>query len=102
VRVGWPPELVENLTQQLQASMQVMAQMTPTDPGQQWNCDSVARGNAYMSEWDQLGERGLARQAIERSGETVAELSRKYNEQMSKLERDVRAGAEVQPAAARP
>jgi hypothetical protein len=93
VRVGWPPELVENLTQQLHASMQVIAQLTPTDPGQQWNCDSVARGNAYMSERDQLGERGLARQAIERSGETVAELSRKYTEQMSKRERDARAGA---------
>jgi hypothetical protein len=102
VRVGWPPEQIENLTQQLRASMQVIAQMTPSDPEQQWSCDSVARGNAYMAEWDQLGERGLARQAIERSGETIAELSRKYTEQMSKRERDARAGAEVQPAAAQP
>jgi hypothetical protein len=98
MRVGWPPELVENLTQQLSASMQVIAQMTPSEPEQQWNCDSVARGNAYMAEGGQLGERGLARQAIERSGETVAELSRKYTERMAKRERDARAGAEVQPS----
>jgi hypothetical protein len=101
-RLGWPPELVENLTQQLRASMQVIAQMTPSDPEQQWNCDSVARGNAYMSEWEQVGERGLARQAIERSGETVAELARKYTEQMAKLTREAQASAETQPAAAQP
>jgi hypothetical protein len=101
-RLGWPPELVENLTQQLRASMQVIAQMTPSDPEQQWNCDSVARGNAYMSEWEQLGERGLARQAIERSGETVAELARKYTEQLAKWARDSEASAETQPAAAQP
>jgi hypothetical protein len=101
-RLGWPPEQVENLTQQLRASMQVIAQMTPSDPEQQWNCDSVARGNAYMSEWEQVGERGLARQAIERSGETVAELARKYTEQMAKLTREAQASAETQPAAAQP
>jgi hypothetical protein len=101
-RVGWPAEVVDRLTQQLQASMQAFNQMTPSDPEQQWNCDSVARGNAYMSEWDQLGERGLARQAIERSGETVAELSRKYTEQLAKWARDAQASAETQPAAAQP
>jgi len=101
-RAGWPAEAVDHLTQQLQASMQALNQMTPSDPEQQWNCDSVARGNAYMSEWDQLGERGLAQQAIERSGETVAELARKYTEQMAKWVRDAQASAETQPAAARP
>ncbi len=106
-RVGWRTEVVDHLTQEMQASMQAILQMTPSDPEQQWNCDSVARGNAYMSEWDQLGERGLVRQAIERSGETVAELSRKYNERMDKWARDARASdarasAETQPAAAPP
>ena len=101
-RVGWSAEVVDHLTQQLQASMQAFNQMTPSDPEQQWNCDSVARGNAYMSEWDQLGERGLAQQAIERSGETVAELSRKYTEQLAKWARDAETRAETQPAAAQP
>jgi hypothetical protein len=78
--------------------MQAFSQMTPSDPEQQWNCESVARGNAYMSEWEQMGERGLAQQAIERSGETVAELARKYTEQVAKWARDAEASAESQPA----
>jgi hypothetical protein len=98
-RVGWPAEVLDHLTQQLRASMQAFSQMTPSDPEQQWNCDSVARGNAYMSEWDQLGERRLAQQAIERSGETVAELARKYTEQAAKWARDAEASAESQPPA---
>jgi len=97
-RVGWPADVVDHLTQEMQASMQAILQMTPSDPEQQWNCDSVARGNAYMSEWDQLGERGLARQAIERSGETVAELARKYTEQSAKWARDAEASAQSRPA----
>jgi hypothetical protein len=101
-RAGWPAEVVDRLTQQLQASMQAFNQMTPSDPEQQWNCDSVARGNAFMSEWEQIGERGLAQQAIERSGETVAELASKYTEQMAKLTREAQASAETQPAAAHP
>jgi hypothetical protein len=101
-RGGWPAEVVNHLTQQLQASMQVFNQMTPSDPEQQWNCDSVARGNAFMSERDQLGERGVAQQAIERSGETVAELARKYTEQLAKLTREAQARAETQPAPAQP
>ena len=83
-RAGWSADVLDHLTQQLQASMQALKQMMPSDPDQQWSCDSVARGNAYMSEWDQLGERGLAQQAIERSGETVAELASKYTEQLAK------------------
>ena len=99
-RVGWPKERVDNLTQQLNASMQAIAQMMPSDPDQQWSCDSVARGNAYMSEWIQLGGIGLARAAIERSGETVAELSRKYIDAMDKLVHDAQQQAQDKPAVA--
>ena len=98
-RVGWPAERVDNLTQQLDASLQAIAQMMPSDPDQQWSCDSVARGNAYMSEWVQLGELGLARTAIERSGETVAELARRHKDLMDKLTSDAQAHG---PAAAQP
>jgi hypothetical protein len=98
-RAGWPAEAVDHLTQQLQASMQAINQMTPSDPEQQWNCDSVVRGNAYMSEWEQLGEMGLARQAIERSGETVAELARKYTEHVAKSAREAQASAQSQSSA---
>jgi hypothetical protein len=98
-RLGWPAEVVDHLKQQLEASMQAISQTMPSEPEQQWNCDSVARGNAYMSEWDLLGERGLAQQAIERSGETVADLARKYGERLAKWARDAQASAETQPAA---
>jgi hypothetical protein len=101
-RIGWPTERVERLTQQLNASMQVIAQVTPLDPKQQWSCDSVARGNAFMSERIQLGELGFARDAIERSGETVAELSRKHLEFMEKLVRDAQRQMQNDPVAPQP
>jgi hypothetical protein len=91
-RVGWSAERLDELTQESKASMQIANEMTGTDPKQQWNCDSAARGNAYMSRLDELGERGLARQAIAGSGETVAELSRKFDEWL------VTAGTETRPA----
>ena len=42
-RVGWPAEMMGHLKQEMQASMQAILQMTPSDPEQQWNCDSVTR-----------------------------------------------------------
>jgi len=101
-RVGWPAERVDKLTQELKASMQAVIEMLPPDPEQQWNCDTVARGNAYVSERDALGERALARQAIERSGMAVAELSRKYDEQLAIMMRNARENAEGQATAPRP
>jgi hypothetical protein len=101
-RVGWTPEVIDKLTQQLNASMQALAQMTPSDPHDQWSCDSVARGNAFMAEWDRLGERELAKEEIERSGETVADLSRKFSDGMEKTRREAEAAAPSQSAAAQP
>lgn len=96
-RVGWPTERVDKLTQELKASMQIIGQMTGSDPKQQWSCNSVARGNAFMSRWVALGERGLAKQAIEESGESVAELSVKYDEWMAALSREVQSAPAPQP-----
>jgi hypothetical protein len=96
--VGWPAERVEKLTQEMKASMHAINEMTGMDPTQQWSCDSVARGNAYMSQLQELGERGVARQAIERSGESVAELSREYDEWMATLMRKARESAQSQAA----
>jgi hypothetical protein len=84
-RVGWPAERVDGLTQEMKASMWAINELTGMDPKQQWSCDSVARGNAHMSQLEALGERGLARQAIEDSGETVAALSRKYDEWLAAM-----------------
>jgi hypothetical protein len=99
-RVGWPAERVEKLTQEMKASIQAINEMTGTDPTQQWSCDSVARGNVYTSQLQELGERGLARQAIERSGESVAELARDYDERMATLMRKAQESPQSQAAVA--
>jgi hypothetical protein len=98
--LGWPAERVEKLGQEMKASMQVINEMTGTDPKQQWSCDSVARGNAYMSQLQELGERGLAKKEIERSGESAAELSRKFDEWTAALQRKAQESAQSQAAAA--
>ncbi len=101
-RIGWPKERVDNLTQELQASLQALNQMMPSDPQQQWSCDSVARGNAFMSEWIATGERGMAKQEIERSGETIAQLSREYDERMTAVMRDAQKNAQAQAPTPQP
>ena len=98
-RVGWPAERVDKLTQELKASMQAINGILGMDPKQQWNCDSVARGNAYASQLEEQGERALARQAIEQSGETVAELSRKFDEWLAAAGREAKDSSQSQPAA---
>ncbi|HSZ09422.1 MAG TPA: hypothetical protein VK794_12860 [Steroidobacteraceae bacterium] len=101
-RAGWPAERVDKLTQQLNASMQVLNQAVPSDEDQQWSCDGVARGNAFMSERVRLGEMGFAREAIERSGETVAELSRKHLDFIEKLTQDAQQRMQDENAARLP
>lgn len=101
-RIGWSKERIDGLTQELHASIQALNQMMPSDPKQQWSCDSVARGNAFMSEWIETGERGMANQEIERSGETVAQLSRKYDEWMTTVMRDAQKSAQAQAPTPQP
>jgi hypothetical protein len=98
-RIGWPAEVTDKLTQEIRASMEALSQTSPSGPEEQWTCDSVARGNAFMSDWDRLGERGLAKEAIERSGETVAELSREFTDRMAKVGRQAAADAEAAASA---
>jgi hypothetical protein len=73
-----------------------------SNPDDQWSCNSVARGNEFMSEWDRLGERGIAQQAIDSSGESVAELSRKFSERMEKMGREAAASEQTERAPAQP
>jgi hypothetical protein len=101
-RVGWSAERMNKLTQELHASMQAFTQAIPLDAQQQWSCDSVARGNAFMSQWSELGDRGLANQAIERSGESITELSRKYDERTAKMMREIQESAAAREPAPQP
>jgi hypothetical protein len=92
-RIGWPQERVDKMKEEVKASLEVLNQEITSDPKQPYGCDSVAKGNAYMAQWGELGERGLARQAIERSGESVAELARKYDERIAALTREAQERA---------
>jgi hypothetical protein len=84
---GWPKERVNALTEEKNALMQVSMQVIPenADP---WSCESVNRINAFMSQVDRLGEMGATREALERSGETVAELAAKWTTYMERIERE--------------
>jgi hypothetical protein len=82
--------------------MQAVEQVVSSDPDQQWSCDSVARGNAFMSERVRLGEMGFAREAIDLSGETIAELSRKHLDYIEKLTQDAQKRVQGDNAARLP
>ncbi len=84
-RAGWPEERVAGLFRERDALMQVMMQAVPTGVDNQWNCSAVELGNAYVRELVQLGELGAAREALDRSGETVQELAQKWREFLEKL-----------------
>jgi hypothetical protein len=95
-RAGWSSARVAGLTDERDALMQVIAQTTPAN---NWTCDSVRRGNAYMGQWVRLGgEVGAARDALERSGETVAELAQKQRDFIEKMRRDFQQREEAAPA----
>ncbi len=85
---GWSPTRLAGLRQERDALMQASRQaFTPPD-GNEWSCDGVRRGNAYMEEWSQLGEIGAAREIISQSGDTQQELAKKHADYMEKLMRE--------------
>jgi len=75
-RLGWPKPRVEALRQERDALMGAIVQAAP-DSKDPWSCKSVARHNAYMGRFTALGEVAAAREALERSGEDVLEVSRR-------------------------
>jgi len=87
-RAGWPAQKVKALTQQFEAMLQTVGQVAGIDQDQPWSCSSVQRGNAYASLVTRLGEVGAAREAVERSGESVPELAQKWQEYVDKVHRD--------------
>jgi hypothetical protein len=87
-RVGWPKGRVSGLAEERDALMEAIMRATPTSNGDLWTCNGVELGNAYIRQRVQLGELGAAREALDRSGETVQELARKHREYIEKLQRD--------------
>jgi hypothetical protein len=87
-RAGWPKDRLTDLKQKRYALMQVITQAWPTGPDDQWSCDGVRRGNDYMDQRDRLGELGAAREALERSDDTVPALAQKHMQSVDTLLRD--------------
>jgi hypothetical protein len=85
VRTGWSTERVNRLDQEWNALMQAIMQATPTGNDDLWTCNGVRLGNAYMGQRARLGELGAARDAVDRSGETLQELAQKHTEFVEKL-----------------
>jgi hypothetical protein len=79
-RAGWSTTRVAALTEERDALMGGIAQATASAHDGMWSCDAVRRGNAYLSQRARLGELGAARDALERSGETVPDLAQKQRD----------------------
>jgi hypothetical protein len=87
-RAGWSSERVAEVTQEHDALMQAIEQAIPSDNDELWTCDGVSRTNAYIAQRVRLGEPGAARDALERSGETIQAMARKYAEFMDNARRE--------------
>ena len=83
--VGWPSERLRQLSQERDALMQVLMEPIPTNNAEPWDCDHVRLGNELIKQVVHLGELGAARDALERSGETVEELAKRQAEFMEKI-----------------
>jgi hypothetical protein len=86
-RAGWTSERVNGLTQELHALIQVIMQVTPSDNENPWSCDNVHRSNAYVAQRARLGEIGAARDALDRSRETVQALAQKQMHFIENIQR---------------
>jgi hypothetical protein len=94
-RAGWPKSRVAALKEERDALMQAITQATPNSDDDLWSCDGVRHGNAYMGEWQRLGELGAARESLERSGETVSELAQKHRDFIDRIQRAARQRREA-------
>jgi hypothetical protein len=94
-RAGWPAQRVNDLKMQLDALMQAM-DTGPAGIDDTWGCDTVRRLNAYVGRMARLGEMGAARDALERSGETVPQSAQKWADYLEKIRH---AGEQRQSAA---
>jgi len=74
-RTGWSPARVSELTEQLDAWMQVSMLDEETETGMEWSCAAVEQNNAQMRRRVQAGELRALREEVENSGKTVSELA---------------------------
>jgi hypothetical protein len=87
-RAGWPNERVRHLVLEQHALMQAIIEQGPSDNDETWTCDAVGHLNAWVIQRMRLGELGAARDVLERSGETLEEMAKQYNQHTVNVLRD--------------
>jgi hypothetical protein len=97
-RAGWSKARIAGLDEERDALFQSITQATPNENEDLWTCDGVNRGNTYMDQRSRLGELGAARELLDRSGETVAELAQKQRDHMENFLRDAQRRTAVPSA----
>lgn len=86
-RVGWPEKRIESLKLDRNSMMELLMRLAPVEEANPWSCETVGRINEFMAARSRLGEIGALREMRERSGESVLELARAYDEDMEKIQR---------------
>ena len=98
-RAGWPANRVEALRQRKEGLMGLMlSRDNPSNPKDQWTCETIERGNAFMKDWARVGEIGALQLELERSGKTLSELSNDYRDYTDDLMRKAAQAASLQSA----
>jgi len=96
-RAGWPRAQLDSLLEQRDALTQAFLQAESNGSDDEWGCEAVRRGIAYMSRRARMGELGAARDALEQSGETVSELAQKRRAAVDTMMREAQRRAEQSP-----
>lgn len=89
---GWPAARVAAVIEERDALEQALAQATPTPVEEQWSCDGVRLGNAYLTERVKTDELTAARAALAHSAQTVQALAQRQREYVETLYREALAG----------
>jgi hypothetical protein len=97
-RAGWPAQRVNDLEIRQDALMHTMGETGPQGNDDAWSCDAVRRSNAYVGLMARMGEMAAARDALERSGESVAELAQKHADWMERIRREAQQRYAAAPA----
>jgi hypothetical protein len=97
-RAGWPAQRVNDLEIRQDALMHTMGETGPEGNDDAWSCDAVRRSNAYVGLMARMGEMAAARDALERSGESVAELAQKHADWMERIRREAQQRYAAAPA----
>ena len=98
-RVGWSADRIAALTQEWNALMQSFTSDGGDGP---WNCNRVQLRNEFIGEIARLGEVAAAREALEGSGNSVAEAAQRQVDLMEKLKSAALKQQGITPAGSQP